>query len=179
LLTAAAYDTRVRNEIVQDPIDLQYYQTGQKRVRGIELGAVGNIGDAWALSAGYTVMDTEVVQGTSVTADGSDVLAYTPRNAFTAWTTYRFRSGLVVGGGMRHSGDMARGSDGAVGTPTHVDGYWVADAVASYAFRGGLELRLNLYNLFDETYVAAINKSGYRYTPGMPRSAMLTASYDF
>jgi catecholate siderophore receptor len=179
LLTAAAYDTRVRNEIVQDPIDLQYYQTGQKRVRGIELGAVGNIGDAWALSAGYTVMDTEVVQGTSVTADGSDVLAYTPRNAFTAWTTYRFRSGLVVGGGMRHSGDMARGSDGAVGTPTHVDGYWVADAVASYAFRSGLELRLNLYNLFDETYIAAINKSGYRYTPGMPRSAMLTASYDF
>lgn len=53
------------------------------------------------------------------------------------------------------------------------------DAVASYALRNGLELRLNLYNLLDEDYVAAINKSGYRYTPGTPRSAMLTASYRF
>lgn len=179
LLTAAVYDTRVLNEIVQDPIDLQYYQTGEKRVRGIELGAVGNIGEAWALSAGYTVMDTEVVSGSAVTADGSGVLAYTPRNAFTAWTTYRFASGLSVGGGVRHSGDMTRGSDRAVGTPTHAEGYWVFDAVAGYAFRNGLELRLNLYNLLDEDYVAAINKSGYRYTPGTPRSAMLTASYRF
>ena len=179
LLTAAAYDTRVRNEIVQDPIDQLYYQTGEKRVRGVELGAVGSVTDAWSLSAGYTVMDTEVVAGDSVTADGSEVLAYTPRNAFTAWTSYRFASGLTIGGGARHNGDMTRGSDGAIGTPTHTEGYWVVDAVASYAFRNGLELRLNLYNLFDETYVAAINKSGYRYTPGVPRSAMLTASYRF
>lgn len=179
LLTAAAYDTRVLNEIVQDPIDGLYYQTGEKRVRGIELGAVGSLTEAWALSAGYTVMDTEVVHGDAVTADGSEVLAYTPRNAFTAWTTYRFDSGLTLGGGVRHNGDMTRGRDGAVGTPTHVDGYWVFDAIASYAFDNGLELRLNLYNLFDEQYVAAINKSGYRYTPGVPRSAMLTASYRF
>jgi catecholate siderophore receptor len=74
---------------------------------------------------------------------------------------------------------MKRGSDGAVGTPTHAEGYWVFDAVASYALRNGLELRLNLYNLLDEDYVAAINKSGYRYTPGAPRSAMLTASFRF
>src|SRR5690606_33537547 len=143
------------------------------------LGAVGSLTDAWSLSAGYTVMDTEVVNGDAVTADGSDVLAYTPRNAFTAWTTYRFESGLTLGGGVRHGSDMTRGRDGAVGTPTHAEGYQVFDAVASYAFGNGLELRLNLYNLFDEEYVAAINKSGYRYTPGTPRSAMLTASYRF
>lgn len=179
LLTAAAFDTRVRNEIVQDPIDLQYYQTGEKRVRGIELGAVGSLGDAWSISAGYTLMDTEVVAGTPVTADGSPVLAYTPRNAFTGWTTYRFASGLVVGGGVRHNGALARGQDGAIGTPTHADGYWVADLVASYDFGNGLSLRLNLNNAFDERYVAAINKSGYRYTPGAPRTVLLTASYRY
>ena len=114
-----------------------------------------------------------------MTADGSEVLGYTPRTAFTAWSTYRFDSGLTIGGGARHSGDMTRGRDGAVGTPTHAEGYVVLDAVASYAFGNGLELRLNVYNLLDEQYVAAINKSGYRYTPGTPRSAMLTASYRF
>ena len=46
LLTAALYDTTVSNEIVQDPVDQQYYQSGEKRVRGVELSAVGRITDA-------------------------------------------------------------------------------------------------------------------------------------
>ncbi len=179
LLSAAVYDTRVLNEVVQDPVDQQYYQTGEKRVRGVELAAVGSISDAWSVSAGYTLMDAEVVEGSSVTADGSDVLAYTPRHAFTGWTTYRFRNGLVLGGGVRHTGELTRGSDGAVGTPAHVEGYWVADLVASYDFGNGLDVRLNLNNVFDEDYVAAINKSGYRYTPGAPRNVLLTIGYRY
>ncbi len=179
LLTAALYDTRVTNEIVQDPIDLQYYAVGEKRVRGVELSAVGQLTQAWAVSAGYTTMDTQVVTGEAVTADGSDVLAYTPGSAFTAWTSYRFASGLTLGGGARYSGEMKRGRDGAVGTPAYTQAYWVFDAVASYSVSPGLDLRLNLYNLLDNDYVAAINKSGYRYTPGTPRSAMLTANFRF
>ena len=179
LLSAAVYDTRVLNEVVQDPVDQQYYQTGEKRVRGVELAAVGSISDAWSVSAGYTLMDAEVVEGSSVTADGSDVLAYTPRHAFTGWTTYRVRNGLVLGGGVRHTGELTRGSDGAVGTPAHVEGYWVADLVASYDFGNGLDVRLNLNNVFDEDYVAAINKSGYRYTPGAPRNVLLTIGYRY
>jgi catecholate siderophore receptor len=179
LLTAAVYDTEVTNEIVQDPIDQLYYQTGRKRVRGVELGAVGRITDDWLVSAGYTTMDTEVVEGPAVTADGSSVIAYTPEHAFTAWSTYQFTNGLTLGGGARYVGELTRGRDGAVGTPTHTEDYWVFDAVASYAFNDHFGLRLNLYNVFDEEYVAAINKSGYRYTPGMPRSAMLTANFRF
>ncbi len=179
LLTAAVYDTRVLNEVVQDPTDLQYYQTGEKRVRGIELTAAGNITDAWSVSGGFTTMDTEVVEGPATTADGSAALTYTPRNAFTAWTTYRFRNGLSLGGGARYSGGLHRGPDGADGTPAFTESYWVFDAVAGYDFSERFALRLNLYNLLDEDYVAAINKSGYRYTPGAPRSAMLTASFRF
>jgi catecholate siderophore receptor len=55
----------------------------------------------------------------------------------------------------------------------------VFDAVASLPVNRHLSLQLNLYNLFDKRYVAAINKSGYRYTPGTPRSAMLTANFRF
>jgi catecholate siderophore receptor len=179
LLTAALYDTRVLNEIVQDPVDAKYYQTGEKRVRGVELTAAGNLTDAWSLSAGFTTMDTEVVEGPSMAADGSTGLTYTPRSAFTAWTTYRVGKAFTLGGGARYSGGLHRGTDGAVGTPKYTESYWVFDAVASYAFSERLSLRLNLDNLFDKDYVAAINKSGYRYTPGAPRSAMLTASYRF
>jgi catecholate siderophore receptor len=55
----------------------------------------------------------------------------------------------------------------------------VFDAMASYPLNKHVDLQLNLYNLFDKNYVAAINKSGYRYTPGSPRSAMLTANIRF
>jgi catecholate siderophore receptor len=45
----------------------------------------------------------------------------------------------------------------------------VADAMASYAVNRWVDVRVNVYNLFDKRYVTAINKSGYRYTPGAPR----------
>lgn len=179
LLTAALYDTRVSNELVRDVVDNQYYQIGEKRVRGIELSAAGQITENWAVSAGYTRMNTDIVTGATVTADGSDVLAYTPDSAFTAWTTYHITPKFTLGGGARYSGEMKRGSDGAVGTPTFVNSFWVFDAVASYDVSDRLSLRLNVNNLFDKAYVAGINKSGYRYTPGAPRYALLTATFRF
>lgn len=179
LLTAAIYDTRVLNEIVQDPVDAKYYQTGEKRVRGVELTAAGNITDAWAISAGYTTMDTDVVEGPTVTADGTSGLSYTPKSAFTAWSTWRLGERLSLGGGARYSDGLRRGTDGAIGTPEFTEAYWVFDAVASFAVNDRLGLRLNVYNLLDKDYVAAINKSGYRYTPGTPRSATLTANLRF
>jgi catecholate siderophore receptor len=179
LFTAALYRTVVRNELTQDPVDLQYYQTGRKRVQGIELGVVGRITDDWGVSAGFTTMDARVTEGQSVSNDGSQDLAYTPRSAFTAWTTYHLPFDLTVGGGARYAGSMKRGTDGAVGTPAYTGSYWVFDAMASYPVNRHLDLQLNLYNLFDRDYVAAINKSGYRYMPGTPRAAMLTANIRF
>jgi catecholate siderophore receptor len=180
LLTGALYRTTVSNELVQDATDPNtYYQIGKKRVQGVEITAVGKLTDDWAVSAGFTTMDTKVVTGAAVTKDGSSVLAYTPKNAFTAWTTYHLPFGLTVGGGARYSGEMKRGTDGAVGTPAYTDAYWVFDAMASYPVNPHFDLQLNVYNLFDKDYVAAINKSGYRYTPGAPRSAMLTANIRF
>jgi catecholate siderophore receptor len=179
LLTGALYSTTVTNELVQDPTDLLYYQVGKKRVQGVEISAVGKITDDWAVSTGFTTMNAKVAKGTDVTQNGSSDLAYTPKKAFTAWTTYHLPFNLTVGGGARYSGELQRGTDGAVGTPEYTKSYWVFDAMASYPVNRNLDLQLNVYNLFDKNYVAAINKSGYRYTPGTPRSAMITANVRF
>jgi catecholate siderophore receptor len=178
-LTAALYRTLVTNTVVQDPVDLQYYQIGRQRVQGIELGAVGQITPRWALSAGYTIMDAEVTRGDALAQNGSEDLPYTPKSAFTAWSTWRLPHHVTIGGGARYSGEMQRGQDGAAGTPAFAKAYWVFDAVASYAINRHASLQLNVYNLFDRHYVAAINKSGYRYTPGTPRSALLTLNIDY
>lgn len=150
-----------------------------KRVQGVELGAIGQITNAWAVTAGFTTMNTSVLSGPSTQADGSGGLPYTPSKAFTSWTTYRLPIGLTVGGGARYVGGMKRGTDGAVGTPSFTEGYWVVDAMASYPVSRNVVLQLNVYNLFDKDYVASINKSGYRYIPGISRSARLTANFLF
>lgn len=178
-LSAALYRTTVKDEVEQDPVDLQYYQTGRKQVQGIELGVTGEVARNWLASAGYTRMDTEVESGKVITASGINNLSYTPKQAFTAWTSYTLPMGLKLGGGARFVDKLLRGTDGAVGTPAYADSYWVFDAMASYNVSKNVELQLNVYNLGDEQYIAAINKSGYRYTPGAPRSASLTANIRF
>ena len=179
-LSAAVYQTTVKNEVEQDPvISTIYYQTGKKRVEGIEIGVVGEVMPNWLVSAGYTRMNTKVESGKVVTASGINNLSYTPKQAFTSWTSYTLPFGLKIGGGARYVGEMLRGTDGAVGTPARVDAYWVFDAMATYTVNKNLDLQLNAYNLADKTYVAAINKSGFRYTPGQPRSFSLTANIKF
>ena len=186
-LTAALFRTVVSNLVAQDPVDLQYYQVGHERVQGVELGAVGQITRHWAVSAGYTLMNTHADGGivsssttpSAPATDGSGTLAYTPGSSFTAWSTWRLPHHLTLGAGARHSGGMRRGHDGAIGTPAFTEAYWVFDGMASYGINRHASLQLNLYNLLGKRYVAAINKSGYRYTPGAPRSAMLTLNIGY
>ena len=179
-LTAAVFRTEVKNEIETDPTNAALiYQNGKKRVQGIELGVTGEIARSWLLSAGYTRQSTSVETGRTITASGENQLTYTPKQAFTAWTSYTLPFGLQIGGGARFSDKLARGTDGAVGTPQYADSYWVFDAMAAYPVSKNIDLRLNVYNLGDKEFVQAINKSGYRYTPGTPRSASLTANFKF
>lgn len=177
-LNLALFQTDVTNEITGSAAE-GYFQNGKKSVQGVELSAVGNITENWSASAGYTHQQTKVEEGAAVTADGTNNLSYTPEDAFTSWTTYRFPFGLTLGGGVRYSGEMHRGTDSAAGTPAFVKSYTVYDAVVSYPINDHLVLRLNGYNLFDKRYVAAINKSGYRYTPGTPRTFLLSADFRF
>lgn len=177
-LTAAVYRTIVSNEVEGNATD-GFFQTGKKRVQGIELGVVGDITSLWSISAGYTTMDTDVVSGAVVNADGSTALSYTPKQAFTAWTTYKLPAGFSVSGGARFLDKLKKPTDGAIGTPAYVDSYWVYDAAATYTISKNIDLQLNLYNLTDKDYVASINKSGYRYTPGTARSARLSANIKF
>src|SRR5690606_21498538 len=180
-LNVALFQTDITNEINSLDQDEQGNptQSGQKTVEGIELSAIGNITENWSISAGYTDMSTEVEEGPTVTADGMPNLTYTPDEAFTSWTSYRFPFGLTIGGGARYTAGLHRGTDGAVGTPAITDSYTVVDAVVSYDVTQNVTVRVNAYNVFDEEYIAAINKSGYRYNPGTPRTFLLAADFRF
>lgn len=181
LLAAAVYRTDVENEINTQVLDDagNPTQTGAKKVQGYELSAQGSINENWSVSAGFSHQNAEVTEGAPVANDGSANLTYTPGDSFTAWTSYHWPAGFTLGGGARYMDGLHRGRDGAVGTPEQTEAYTVFDAVLSYDVNEHLSLRLNAYNLTDEHYVASINKSGYRYLPGVARTLQLSADIQF
>ena len=178
----ALFRTEVNNLINSQDLDDNGNptQTAQQRVQGVELSVNGNITEDWTVLLGYTHMDTKVVEGADVSMDGTSNLTYVPDDAFTSWSTYRLPFGITVGGGIRYMGDLHRGTDNVANdTPVYAGGYMVADAIVSYEVTRQLSLRLNAYNLGDKQYIASINKSGFRYTPGTPRTFLFSADFRF
>ena len=181
LLAAALYRTDVTNEINTQVLDDagNPTQTGAKQVQGFELSAQGSLSENWNVSAGYNHQHATVTEGAPVANDGTLNLTYTPGDSFTAWTSYHWSSGVTLGVGARYMDGLHRGRDGAVGTPEKTEAYTVFDAVLNYELNERLSVRLNAYNLADKHYVAAINKSGYRYLPGVARTLQLSADIHF
>lgn len=181
-ITGAIFRSENKNDLVQpDPTDPSaIQQLGKKRVQGIELGVVGRLTEAWQLSAGIAKLDTEVIEGTA--AQTGAQINWSPELTFTTWTTYQLPFGLTLGGGVRYVDTVARSISNNVAatanTPEAPD-YWVVDAMLSYVIGEHLTVQLNGYNLADELYVASLNNGGSRYSPGAPRSAVLSFSVDF
>lgn len=159
-------------------------QYGKQRVQGAELNVVGNLTDAWQLTAGVAYTDTEVVEGaaTGNNAQGAS-LRWTPPWSGTLWTSYRLPYGFDIGAGAIYMGKQQRVVDPTVNLSTsnmpYIPSYWVVDAMAGYELSKHAKLQLNVYNLFDKTYIATLNNSGARYVPGAPRQAQLTLSVQF
>jgi len=184
LLTGALFQTTVRNDLgTTDAATGEITQYGKKEVKGLELGAVGQITPAWNISAGFARMTTKVKEGTA--AQTGATLNWSPKKSFTAWTTYRLGNGLTIGGGARYMDSVARQVNAAnqanpgAANMLYTPDYWVWDGYIAYAVKQNISVQLNLYNLADKHYFANLNNSGNRYTPGGKRSALLTASVRF
>jgi catecholate siderophore receptor len=174
-LTTAIYKTVVENEVMTES-DGSTSQNGEKEVKGIEFGAVGDITDKWSMTAGLAKMDTEYTNSTS-TNEGLS-LRFSPEHTATLWSTYKFTPAINAGAGARYVGSQsAKGS--ITSTVPDIDSYIVYDAMASYKYNKNLTYQLNVYNLTDEEYVSNMNNSGRRYTPGASRSGLLTLAYKF
>ncbi len=191
-LTAAIFRNDRQNYRVNDPdpTNLSGEQSldGEARVDGLLLGLAGNVLDNWAISANYSYLDSEVLQGVSAFAAGQgqdytkgDPLTQVPEHAFTLWTTYDFAFGLQVGYGATYQSEMYLTQHSA----TNVDGplvqspeYWVHRAMASYQFGKSFDVQLNVNNLFDKEFYQRIRNNGWA-TPGEGRNAILSANYNF
>ncbi|HEY1103605.1 MAG TPA: catecholate siderophore receptor Fiu [Burkholderiaceae bacterium] len=180
LVTAAAFQTTNKNDLATaDPVTGEITQFGERKVRGLEFGASGAITAAWQVSAGLAFLNAEITEGASATTTGAAV-QYTPKQSFTAWTTYKFPFGLTLGGGARYISTQATSASTAVVTNLpQIPSYWVFDALAGYEVNKNLKLQLNISNLTDKFYLNSVNSGRTRYTLGAPRTALLTANVEF
>jgi len=186
---AALFRTVSRNDLARQ-VDDSIVQYGKRRVQGVELGLVGNLTANWQLSAGYTHQNTKVAEGVIAT-DGTSTqsgapINFSPKDSVTVWSSYKLpvalgaylNGPLTLGGGVRYLSSQSRTVNNNPNSITTgivtVDDYVVVDAVAGYDFTPKVGLQANVYNLLDERYVASVNNSGQRYSPGIPRSYLLT-----
>ena len=186
-LTLAAYRTENDKQVSYDSFAARYFQEGKTRVDGVELGLVGQLSNFWQVSAGIAHMKTKQIDqlshraSTGVTSENTGV-RWSPDLTATLWTSYTLGD-LTLGGGARYVSEQDRvitsGTDLSTQNMPKIPSYWVADAMAAYRINDNLNLRLNVYNLFDEEYIETLNNGGSRVRMGTPRSAMLTSELSF
>jgi catecholate siderophore receptor len=145
---------------------------GRQQVRGLEAGVNGRIGERWLAFASYTYLESEVL-GSNTPAEVGNELANTPEHSVSLWTSYRFRNGLDLGGGVQFVDERWNNPTNARQAPD----YWKLDAAASYAVNELISLRLNLYNLSDERYIDRVG--GGHFIPGPGRSAAASVGLGF
>ncbi len=182
--SAAVFQIRQRNRPVAlatsacSPGVIECYApSGKVESRGFELEVAGALTPAWQVSAGYTFNRSKYLEDSGAISAGAPYDTQTPRHLFKLSTMYTLPGSLNawrVGGAVR--------VQSAISLPAYSvrqPGYSVWDAVVAYRASQNLDLRLNVYNLFDKYYYQAIGSTQDNNHFGAPRAFLLTAKYTF
>ena len=153
---------------------------GNVLVDGVELSATGNFTRDWQVYAGYTFLNSEIVDsntpptivnGVPISEVGKE-LQNTPSNSFNLWTTYRLDR-FFFGGGPRFVGQRYGNN---INTRI-VQSYWIVDAMMSFRVNRHIDLRLNVNNIADKYFIDRIG--GGHIIPGAGRVVMVSSGFNF
>lgn len=181
LLTAAVYDLTQKNVAVNTFVNNVSVtsQTGEVKVKGLELEAVSDVTDNLKVIAAYTLARSEVQKG----VDKGNRLQLMPNQQASLWTDYTWHVGVLdgfgVGAGVRYTGNTY--GDKANTWLGKADAYTVFDASVHYDLGRldnslkGASLAVNATNLFDKDYISTCD-SFYCYY-GDQRSVVASATY--
>ena len=169
--------------------------TGKHRIRGIEVGLVGNITEQLTGQISAAFMDSEILKSAAAlpaTAPAgatyvghrlsnfadtqfSGQLRYQATEAFSFGGTATYKSAMWAG-----QPDSPASYDFALGVDRYkVPSYWVFDAFVAYKVTPAINLRLNVNNVADSDYYVAAYQSGHFLYKGDERRATLTLTGRF
>ncbi|GLZ84526.1 ferrichrome receptor FiuA [Metapseudomonas resinovorans] len=181
MLTAAVYDltqqnVSVTNRIAGIPVTSQ---TGEVKVKGLELEAVADVTENLKVIAAYTQAESEVQDGEFK----GNRLQLIPNRQASLWADYTWHDGVLdgfgIGAGARYTGNTY--GDQANTELGHADSYTVFDAAVHYdlgrldSSLTGASVALNATNLLDKDYISTCD--GFYCYYGDERSVVASASY--
>nr|WP_306296704.1 TonB-dependent siderophore receptor [Pseudomonas taiwanensis] len=183
MLTAAVYDltqqnVSVTNRIAGIPVTSQ---TGEVKVKGLELEAVADVTENLKVIAAYTQAESEVQDGEFK----GNRLQLMPNRQASLWADYTWHDGVLdgfgIGAGARYTGNTY--GDQANTELGHADSYTVFDAAVHYdlgrldSSLTGASVALNATNLLDKDYISTCD--GFYCYYGDERSVVASASYQW
>ena len=170
LLTAAAF--RLERTNTRDSTGIVTVQTGESRVEGFEVSAVGEVADFWKANLGYTYLDGELLTNSAFGSAGQR-LQQLPRHQVTAWNRFDFTERFGLGLGVIHQSSQFASFSNTVVLPS----YWRVDAAAYYTLSDRLSFQVNIENLLDEDYYPSAHGNN-NIQPGEPFSARVGVRFE-
>lgn len=172
-LTSALFQTDKTNARVSNGLG-GTVNAGKQRVRGVEIGAAGNLTSNWSVFGGYSYLDAITVDSGAANRSASGLpMVMVPKHNFTLWTYYNVLPKLSIGGGATIS-SLTYASVSAT-TRKWIPGYARFDAVATYRVSKDMDVQLNVQNIFDKKYYSSAYPIYATWAPG--RSAMVTLNF--
>ena len=165
-ITAAAFHITKENVTVVLPDGTSLTQVGGERSNGLQLAAVGKLGDRWNLLANYAYTDTLMSDSAAGSQINGQRALGVPYDSASIWTRYNlidcdYRT-LGVGLGMVYVGHRL----GDYYSPLELPSYTRFDAGFFYRCKR-LDANLYIENIFDKVYyVGSINQ--FEVFPGAP-----------
>jgi iron complex outermembrane receptor protein len=181
--TVAVFQVEQKNMlVVDDPSAFTLAAIGKARSQGLEIDLQGEITEGLSLWASYAYVDAKTSNTFNDANFGVPVPAGTrllnvPRHTLSLQLVNAMAlagRGLQFGGGVIHVGQRP----GEFTTDFKLPAYTVARAFAAYDLTKSATLRLDVDNLFNQTYYTN-SFSALWVQPGAPRSARLSAAFKF
>lgn len=169
-LTAAIFDLQ---QDAKETDGLGNFFNVEQSVQGFETQFLGQMTDAWFVSAGYSFLEGEIEDETNPLVDGNRPREL-PEHMFSVWNRYQFTKKFGLGLGFIYQDETFITED----NDTRLPSYFRVDAAAYYELTEDLSLQVNIENLLDEEYFPNAH-SDHNVTVGAPIHARFTLTGRF
>ncbi len=165
--SAALFQVRRKDALTTDPTNPDFsVQTGEQRVRGLELEGEAELARGWSLRGGYARLLGQVTRSND--GDEGATLGDTPRHTLTLGSRWAIpETNVVLRGGISAVSSRLLVN----GSPVVLPRYALLDLGLGYRM-GKVSLDLSINNATDKRYFTATGNSFGVY-PGDPRQVSL------
>ena len=190
LMFTAALFQMTKDDVMESVGDsystLGTLNTGENRVKGIEIGLVGEITEQLSVQISAASMDSEILDSINEEDIGLSLSNFAENSVYVQ-LRYELSEKFVIGGDYSYQSEMYGGQpDTAAGYDDEnarysivVPNYKVVNFFANYYPTENLSFRLNIGNVLDEEYWTAAYLSGSFMYLGDAQNTRLTLNYQF